>query len=109
MNNLQLQRHAEERGRILTLLADVEMSSVKSLLFGLELSGYIMSPESLFSHCRYLQQSGYIRVLRVRDLPGWRADRVTEGNPDELRFAALLPKGLQLASGQIEADPMVSF
>jgi len=109
VNNLELLRHAEERGRILQLLADTEMSSVGSLLPGLELSGYVISPESMLSHCRYLQQSGYIRVVRTRDLPGWRADRRPEGNPDEPRFAALLPKGLQLVSGQIEADPMVRF
>ncbi len=109
VNSLQLTRHAEERGRILQLLADTEMSSVSSLQPGLELSGYVISSESLFSHCRYLQQSGYIRVLCSRDLPGWRSDRRSEGNPDEPRFVALLPKGLQLISGQIEADPMVRF
>jgi len=109
VNSFELLRHAEERGRILQLLSDMEMSSVGSLLPGLELSGYIISAESLFSHCRYLQQSGYIRVVRTRDLPGWRTDRPAEGNPDELRFAALLPKGLQLVSGEIDADPMVRF
>lgn len=109
MNSFELLRHAEERGRILQLLADIEMSSPGSLLAALELWGHVISPESLLSHWRYLEQSGYIRVVRTRDLPGWRPDRVSEGSPDQPRFASLLPKGMQLVSGQIEADPMVRF
>lgn len=109
VNSIKLLRQAEERGQILQLLADMEMTSVGSLLAALDLFGHVVSVESLVSHWRYLEQSGYIRVVRARDLPGWRADRVSEGNPDQPQFAQLLAKGLQLVNGAIEADPMVKF
>lgn len=112
MNQLDAQRHSEERGKILEVLAQAfssQMTSAGSLLRSLDLLGFPISPESLSSHLRYLQGCGYVQVWRTRDMAGWRADRPSPGNPNDARFAALTPRGLQLTDGQIDADPMVRF
>jgi len=105
-------RHAEERGKILAVLReayDQEMVTVTALLGTLDLGLCPVSPEGMQFHLRYLADSQYIRILRVRDLPSYRADRAGSQRPDQIVFAKLLPRGLHLLDGLIPADPSVRF
>lgn len=105
-------RHAEEKGAILMALKEdygAKMTSVKSLARALDLLGYPMRTESLQFALVYLADSGYVKIWRVEDLPGFRADRMTDMRRDAVVFAKLLPRGLQLIDGQIEADRGITF
>lgn len=114
MTEIEQSRHAEERGAILrTLKQDYqsEMTSVSSLIGALDAQGISLSREGLSFHLRYLADQGYIRVLRAKEVPGYRADRRLPGweKPDTLKFCKLLPRGLQLLDGDIEGDPKITF
>ena len=112
MAELEYQRHAEQRGNLLRLLKEnytIGLTTVNSLAGAMDILGQSMSLESLRFQLQYLADQGYVKLLRNRDMPGWRADRITLGRADEVRFAKLLPKGLMLLDGRVEEDPMVRF
>jgi len=105
-------RHNLERGAILSALKqgyDQEMVSVASLSGTLALVGRPITRAGLAFSLGLLADLGYVRIWRARELPGFRADRPSDVRPDEIRFAKLLPKGLLLIDGRVEADAMVSF
>ena len=64
---------------------------------GLDLLGFPVSQAAFAAHIKYLQGQGYIDVWRNKDMPGYRIDRPNCGDPNEIRFARLSPKGLQPA------------
>ncbi len=112
MNEMENQRYALTRGKLLVLLAEdytSSMTSVGALAGGLDLSGFPITKESLTFHLRYLEDQGYVKVWRVSDMPRFRHDRLEAGRPDDVRFAKLQPKGLQLVDGLIPEDLMVKF
>ncbi len=99
MAELEYQRHAEQRGELLRLLKEnytFGLTTVRSLIGGMDMLGHSMTAESLRFQLQYLADQGYVQLKRNCDMPGWRADRVSLGRADEIRFAKLLPKGLML-------------
>lgn len=110
MENL---RHAQARGKILQILFEDyarEMTSTRNLIGALDLVGLSISEDSFAVHMTYLEQQGYIRVWRTQDMHGFRRDRLFgSARPDDMRFAKLLPKGLQLVDGECAEDPKVKF
>jgi hypothetical protein len=105
-------RHAEERGAILQALKQdygAKMTSVRALSRALDLVGHGMRPAGMQFALTYLADSQYIQIWRFEDTPGFRADRDSEERRDQIVFARLMPRGLQLIDGQIAADPSVSF
>ena len=114
MADLEKQRHAAERGDLLRTLKEdytAEMTSTRSLLRALDAQGIALSQEGLGFHLTYLEEQGYIKAWRAREMPGARKDRRMKGwtKPETVMFAKLLPKGLQLIDGLIEEDPLVTF
>lgn len=113
MADTERMRHCEERGQIVRCLMQEyqkPMTSVGSLQGALVLLGWPMTLDSISFHLQYLSESGYVKVWRVRDMPGGaRTDRTVRFDPEEIRFAKLLPRGLQLHDGAIVEDPMVRF
>lgn len=112
VSDLELMRHAAEKGAVLTALAQEyarEMVSVRSLYGALEITGTPMSMEGLQWALNYLADSGYVRIWRLKDLPTHRADRMMPGNVDTIVFAKLLPLGVQLMDGRAPADPGIRF
>lgn len=112
-SELEKARHASERGDILrTLKEDYsrEMTNLGSLLRALDAQGVALGLESLCFHLQYLADSGYVQIWRTRDLPGFRTDRAhVAGHPDAIRFAKLLPRGLQLLDGLVPEDVSIAF
>jgi hypothetical protein len=107
-------RHAHERGEIIrTLKADYssEMTALSGLRRALDLQGISLSQQDLEFHLTYLEEQGYARVWRARDLPGHRLDRQVPGwmKAGTIMFAKLLPRGLQLLDGLVGEDPSVAF
>jgi hypothetical protein len=105
-------RHAEERGEILKALHSdysSRMSSVKMLGRVLFMAGQSITPGALQFHLSLLADSGYVKIWRAEEMPGFRPDRGMESRGDVIVFARLMPRGLQLIDGQIPADPGVSF
>jgi DNA-binding transcriptional ArsR family regulator len=105
-------RHAAERGAILLALKqgyDQEMVSVGSLSRALNMVASPMTAEGLQFSLSLLADSEYIKIWRAKAMGQWRADRLNEVKPDTIMFARLLPRGLRLIDGQIEADPLVTF
>jgi hypothetical protein len=105
-------RHAEERGAILKALQSDyarKMSSVTMLARVLFMAGQSITPGALQFHLSLLADSGYVRIWRAEEVPGFRPDRGTEARGDLIMFARLAPRGLQLIDGQIPSDPGVSF
>jgi DNA-binding transcriptional ArsR family regulator len=107
-------RHRRERGDILRTLKEdyhQDMSSLRNLVGALDLQGIPLSQEGLEFHLRYLEDQGYIKVWRSRDLPNFRTDRQAPRwtRADTMLFAKLLPKGLHLVDGLTSEDPMVAF
>jgi hypothetical protein len=105
-------RHAEERGAILHALQQDythRMTSLRVLGHALFLTGCAITPDGLRYHLSLLEASGYLRLWRQEDMPGFRTDREMGIDGAEIAFAKLLPKGMQLIDGQIAADPSVSF
>ncbi len=103
-------RHADERGSILNLLKQdyaQEMTPVGSLRRALDVLGYPMSQVNFDFHLTYLAESGYIKIWRQRDMPGYRPGGFV--NPAEIRFCKLLRLGLQLIDHNIPEDPKVTF
>lgn len=112
MSEVERQRYARQRGDIIRVLYEdytANMTSVDSVIGTLDAMGTALAPETLDFHLVYLADSGYIRLWRTRDMPGWRSDRINRGNPEEIRFAKLLPLGLQLLDGITDANPGVKF
>jgi DNA-binding transcriptional ArsR family regulator len=114
MSLLETQRHYRERGDILrTLKEDYSsaMTSTRNLLGALDAQGISLSEQGLTFHLHYLEDAGYIRVSRVRDMPNFRNDRRSGSwmKPDTIMFARLMPKGLHLVDGAIREDPGVVF
>jgi len=71
-----------------------------------------MSVERLAFHLTYLEQQEYVRIWRWRDLQTHRSDRTppsADYDPNQMRFAKLLPKGVQLLEGGIPPDPVIKF
>ena len=110
---LRFQRLALRRGSVLRMLVEdyrAEMTSVRSLLGALDALGESTSAEDLAFDLKYLADAGYVQVWRNRDMPGWRNDRESAlGRPEQIRFARLQPKGLQLIDGHTAEDPQVKF
>ena len=113
---LEIERVAKavQRGEILRVLKEDynrEMTSVRSLRGALDALGISLSENDLAFHLMYLADQGYLRFLRVKDLPGYRRDRSPwgEDKPDTIKFAKMLPRGLQLLDGCIAEDPSVKF
>lgn len=105
-------RHAWNRGMILRCLSadfDREMTGVAVLQRTLDTLGVSLSEEDLAFHLAYLGDQGYVRIWRVREVTGFRRDRVSGEKPDAIRFVKLLPRGLQLLDGHLAEDPMVAF
>jgi len=105
-------RHAEERGRILQALQQnyrVEMTSVRALAGALDLVGFPMTRAGLEFNLVLLADSGYLKVWRAKDLPGWRGDRPMDRSAETILFARLSPLGLRLIDGAAAADPQVRF
>ena len=112
MAELEHQRHAEERGNLLRLLKEnytTGLTTVGSLAGAMDMLGQSMSFESLRFQLQYLEDQGYVKLLRNRDMTGWRSDRTSLGRADEVRFAKLLPRGLMLIDGRLDEDPMIRF
>lgn len=110
MTDLENLRHAEARGKLLKLLAEdytSRMTSVGTLRSALDLCG--ISVTKIDFHLTYLEDSGFVRLWRTKDMPGFRADRHGEGNPDAIGFAKVTPRGIQLIDGNIPEDPKVKF
>jgi hypothetical protein len=82
---------------------------VRSLARALDLLGYSMTVMALEFSLVYLAEQGYIQIWRARDVPGFRPDRARGESGDGVAYAHLLPKGLWLIDGEIEADRSVSF
>lgn len=105
-------RHAAERGNIIRALHEdysSPMTGVGSIVGVLDVMGVAVSYEAMQFHLVYLSDEGYIQIWRNREMPGWRSDRVNAGNPNQIRFAKLLPRGLHLLDGACAADPGVRF
>lgn len=107
-------RYARERGDLLRILKEDyqrETTSIRNLLGTLDALGSPLSEEDLCFHLIYLADQGYIRIVRAMDMPVFRNDRRLPGwqKPKTVKFAKLLPKGLQLLDGLIHEDPMVKF
>jgi DNA-binding transcriptional ArsR family regulator len=112
MADIELARYARQRGDILRTLKEdylYEMTSVHSLIRALDAQGVSLAMDGLEFHLIYLADSGYVRVWRVKELPGFRRDRSPHERPDAIAFAKLLPKGLRLIDGLVPEDPAVSF
>jgi len=112
MADIEKARWAQERGSILrTLKEDYvrEMTSIRSLIRVLDAQGVPLSHDELSFHLRYLADQGYVRILRARDLPGFRRDRPMDVSAETIMFAKLEPRGLQLLDGLIAEDPSVAF
>ena len=113
MSQLENLRYAEIRGKILSILAEdytSRMTSIGTLVGALDLRGFSLSEEKLAFHLTYLEDSGYVRVWRTRDMPNFRGDRGSgDGSPDNIRFVKLMPAGLQLLDADRPADPKVRF
>ncbi|MEN6601771.1 MAG: hypothetical protein ABFD86_05090 [Bryobacteraceae bacterium] len=114
MTEIEQVRHAAERGAILrTLKQDYqsEMTSISTLIGALDLRGISLSREGIGFHLQYLADQGYIRIWRVKDMPGFRSDRRLPGweKPEVMKFTKLLPKGLLLLDGNIQEDAKVTF
>jgi hypothetical protein len=111
---LERERHNRERGDILLVLKEDyqrEMTSTHNLLGTLDALGSALSEEDLAFHLTHLAGQGYLRILRAREMPGYRTDRRLPGweKPESIKFVKLLPKGLQLLDGVIPEDPHVKF
>jgi hypothetical protein len=112
MADVEQQRHAVERGQVLRVLHEDycnEMTSVRTLQGTLDALGVFLSQDGLEFHLTYLEAQGYLRIWRAKDTPGWRSDRAGRVKPNQMMFAKLLPKGLQLLDGLTPEDPMVRF
>jgi hypothetical protein len=113
MTVLEQERHAHERGEILRVLKDAwgrDLVTVASLIGTLDRMGHPLSEEGLEFHLVYLEAQGYLKIMRARDLPGYRRDRLRRGEkPTTIRFVKLEAKGLQLIDGAIAEDPLVHF
>jgi hypothetical protein len=111
-DEMEQARHAEERGAILLALHqeyERPMTSVRSLSRGLDLLGIPLSRSGLRFHLALLHDLGYLRIWRACEVAGWRPDRENEVRADDIVFAKLLPRGLQLIDGRIPADVQVTF
>jgi|GEM_PF-3415481 len=109
---IEIHKQARRKGDIIRILYEdytSAMTSVGSLAGALDMLGESVSPDSLQFHLVYLAQQSYIQIWRVRDLPGWRRDRIGVGPAEQIRFAKLLPRGLQLLDGNCPEDPQVKF
>lgn len=112
MSEIEIQRYARQRGDIIRVLYEdyvSNMTPVHAIIGALDAMGTSLAAETLDFHLVYLSDSGYVKIWRTRDMPGWRSDRRGAGSPDEIRFAKLLPLGLQLLDGIVAANPGVKF
>jgi hypothetical protein len=112
-SDMVLLRKASERGSILRMLCDdygKGMTSIGNIASALDLLGQGVSAESLSFHLVYLEDQQYIRLVRTFEMPGYRRERLSgDAKPDDIRFAKMLPRGVQLVNGQIADDPAVKF
>lgn len=112
MSEVENHRHAETRGKLLNILAEdynTPMTSVGTIARALDLRGYPLTIEALNFHLNYLADSGYLKLWRSKDMAGFRRDRASFDSAECIRFAHLLPKGVQLIDGDIAEDPKVTF
>jgi hypothetical protein len=112
MSDLERNRQARRKGDILRILVQdyrISMTSVRTLNGALDMLGEAVGPDSMQWHLTYLADQNYIKIWRVRDMPGFRHDRQSQEDPELIRFAKILPKGIQLIDGNAEEDPQVKF
>ncbi|HEX4311904.1 MAG TPA: hypothetical protein VHZ25_17875 [Acidobacteriaceae bacterium] len=112
MADVEKHRHAAQRGDIIRVLHEdysSPMTSVGAIAGALDAMGSVVSSEAMQFHLVYLSDDSLIQIWRNRDMPTWRRDRENLGNPAQIRFAKLLPKGLHLLDGRIAEDPGVTF
>lgn len=113
MSEMENLRHAETRGKLLSILAEDytrNMTTIGTLAGALDASGFSLTEDKLHFHLLYLEDSGYIRLWRNADMPSFRSDRgFSNATRDTIRFARLTPRGLQLVDGDGAADPKVKF
>lgn len=112
LSKIEQQRHAEEKGKILTILHEQygnQLTTVRSLVGTMDLMGFPMSRDTVRFALQYLQDRGYIEVRRTRDQPGYRSDREWEGDPNAPVTVGLRADGVLLINGQMPADPAVIF
>ncbi len=86
-----------------------ERVTLRELSGTLNLVGSPMTAESLQFSLSLLADSTYVRIWRAKDVGNWRPDRLNDVDPDTIVAARLLPRGLQLIDGNIQADPQVTF
>ena len=113
VEEVELARHAEQRGLILRTLKEdfiAQLTTVRTLLRALDAQGQALSPEGLAFHLTYLELQGYVALIRARDLPDFRPDRWSPGaKSTSILGAKLLPLGLHLLDGKAPVDPSVTF
>jgi len=114
MEDIENARHTQERGTLVRVLKEnyqEEMTSIQMLIRMLDRLNIPLSYEGMVFHLHYLEDGGYLKLWRARDLPNFRRDRTAPGSrkPGDVMFAKLLPKGLQLLDGRIPEDPQVTF
>jgi|ERR1019366_2942163 hypothetical protein len=106
-------RHAMEKGAILRVLQDayggpaLMVGALGSVLDNL---GYPMSPTNLQFSLTYLAESDYVRVVKAKDVPGFRRDRLRPGDsPETIVMVQLTPLGLRLVDGMAPEDGQIRF
>ncbi len=112
-SDVERARHALEKGAILRVLQDayggpaMTLSGLASVLDNL---GFPMSPIGLQFALTYLGDTGFARVVKAKDLPGFRHDRLRQGeSPETVMTAQLTPLGLKLLDGTVAEDEQIRF
>ena len=112
-SDVERARHALEKGAILRVLQDAyggPALMVSALGVVLDNLGFPMSPAGLQFALTYLAESGYARVVRAKDVPGFRRDRMRPGDTvDTVVMAKLTPLGLRLVDGNAPEDGNIRF
>jgi len=106
-------RHALEKGKLLEVLREAYGQApmlTATIARVMDRLGFPMSGTGLQFALQYLADKGYARIVRAREVPGYRHDRLKEGDsPETIVLAALMPLGLQLIDGNVPEDPQVAF
>jgi len=106
-------RHALEKGAILRVLQEAyggPALMVAALAAVLDTLGFPMSPVNLQFSLTYLAGCGYVRIVRAKDVPGFRRDRLRkDDSPETIVMAEMQPLGLRLFDGTAPEDPLIRF
>ena len=112
-SDVERARHALEKGAILRVLQDAyggPALMVSALGAVLDNLGFPMSPTGLQFALTYLGESGYARVSKAKDIPGFRRDRLRQGeSPEMVVMAQLTPLGVKLLDGTVVEDEQIRF